>query len=202
MRRTDKPGGPDTIKKGLLLESDGSTGIALTHDGRFVRVLCRPGDEEGREVVIDRRRAQQRARAAFRALSPRLAVAAVLLLCLLVTSPFAVGRVLASGDPVAYVTVDINPSIEFGVNRWDRVVTARAFDADGEAVLSGLDWKGRILDDVLSEVAAAAVDLGYLQPGGDDGAFLVAAVPVGDDRGWPARTVRSRWRPSSPMRPP
>jgi len=208
-RRSRRSPGEGSVEMGLLLESDGRSGIALTRDGRFVRVACRPEDEEGSEIVLrpesggrsvwglvsspadglergtpaGRTRPERgavRAGSARRALRPGLAAAAVVLLCLLAASPFAVGRVLASGDPVAYVSVDINPSVEFGVNRWDRVVTAQALNEDGEALLAGLGWEGRPLGDVLDDVASAAVDLGYLEPGGDPGAFLVAVVPAAE----------------------
>lgn len=176
--------------KAVLLEVDRDFGFALTPDGRFVRVRCRSQDEEGQE--IDRDRAVGSGRAAHRvfgrgrrkgwALRPGLAAGLAAVLCLIVLSPFAVGRVLASGNPVVYVSVDINPSLEFGVNRWDRAVSALGLNPDGEALLGKLRWRGRPVADVVAEVGSAAASQGFL--GGHPGELLVAAVPA-----VPGRTV-------------
>ena len=37
--------------------------------------------------------------------------------------------------PVSYVSIDVNPSVELTLNRVDRVISATAFNGDGEAVL-------------------------------------------------------------------
>ncbi len=177
--------------RALLLEAGARRGVALTPDGRFVAVVCRPEDEEGREVCLGlpgRRSAVRdpdalgrafRRRAPAWGLRPALAAAVVLVLLLGVASPFAVGRILASGSPVAFVTLDINPSLEFGVNRWSRVVTAATLNEDGEAVLSGLDWRGRPLADIVLEAGLAAAGLGFLGAAGD-GLVILAAVPAAD----------------------
>lgn len=45
--------------------------------------------------------------------------------------------------PVSYVSIDVNPSIELELNRMDRVISAKAYNEDGEKVLEGLslEWK-------------------------------------------------------------
>ena len=165
----------DGGKRALLLEVSGAVGVALTRDGRFVRVRCRPGDEEGREILLEPARVLRPLGARRPALAALAAAAAV---CLLVMSvPLAVGYVLASGSPVACVTVDINPSLELGVNRWDRVVGAQALNAEGEAVLSSVEWSGRPVDEVVMDITSAAEDLGFLGRG-QDAYMLVAVVPV------------------------
>ncbi len=170
--------------KAVLLEVDGDFGFALTPDGRFVSVRCRPGDEEGREVDLDRAQdakrtapwAFGRGRRPAWALRPRLAAGLVVVLCFVILSPFAVGRVLASGSPVAYVSVDVNSSLEFGVNRWDRTVTARGLDSGGEALLGQLQWRGQPVADVVAAVGSVAAAQGLL--GGGQRELLVAAVPA------------------------
>ncbi len=37
--------------------------------------------------------------------------------------------------PVSYISIDVNPSIELAVNRFDRVVSAKGYNADGEDIL-------------------------------------------------------------------
>lgn len=45
--------------------------------------------------------------------------------------------------PVSYVSIDINPSIELALNRFDRVVSATAYNEDGEIILAGLAVTGK-----------------------------------------------------------
>jgi len=45
--------------------------------------------------------------------------------------------------PVSYVSVDVNPSAELALNRFDRVVSATAYNEDGALALAGLELKGK-----------------------------------------------------------
>lgn len=41
-------------------------------------------------------------------------------------------------NPVSYISVDVNPSVELALNRFDRVVEVEAYNDDGTAVLENL----------------------------------------------------------------
>lgn len=43
--------------------------------------------------------------------------------------------------PTAEISIDINPSLELGINRFDRVVSVSAFNEDGQALADTLDVK-------------------------------------------------------------
>lgn len=43
--------------------------------------------------------------------------------------------------PTTEISIDINPSIELGINRFDRVVCVSAFNEDGQALADSLDVK-------------------------------------------------------------
>lgn len=45
--------------------------------------------------------------------------------------------------PIAYVSIDINPSIELALNRLDRVVSATAYNTQGEKILNSLKLNGK-----------------------------------------------------------
>lgn len=49
--------------------------------------------------------------------------------------------------PVAYISIDINPSIELELNRLDRIITVTPFNEDGEAAVKNLSLKNRRYDD-------------------------------------------------------
>lgn len=179
-------------ERALLLETSRGRGVALTPDGRFLSVRCGLLDEEGQEILLGRHGAvedrfgpdvRRRPVRTVWGLRPGLAAAMALVVCFALLSPLAVGRVLASGKPVAYVSLDINPSVEFAVNRWDRVVTGRPLNSDGEELLASFRWRGRLLDDVVFDAGAAATSLGFL--GGGAGEVVLAVVPAGPGAGVP-----------------
>lgn len=51
------------------------------------------------------------------------------------------GGYLAYARPVSYISVDINPSIELGVNRFGKVVSADAYNVDGQDILEHVRLK-------------------------------------------------------------
>ena len=65
--------------------------------------------------------------------------------------------------PVAYVSVDINPSVELGVNAFDQVVSVEAYNEDGEKVLEGTDLINTDVDDAVSTVIENAISEGYIK---------------------------------------
>ncbi|HHY95469.1 MAG TPA: hypothetical protein GX513_10750 [Firmicutes bacterium] len=194
----------ELTKRGVVLAVQGKWATVLTPDGGFVRVRVRedwwPGDEVSWSPGYT-----------FY-LRPALALACVLLM-VLAGGGVAYQHYWALGPVVAYVSVDINPSLEFGVDARERVCTARALNGDGEEILSGLAFRRRPLQAVITDVTARATEKGYLRPD-EEGAVLLTVTPVGARSGdtAPARpdavpapqpdTVRERvreWiRPSPP----
>lgn len=64
--------------------------------------------------------------------------------------------------PVAYVGIDINPSIELGVNYFDRVVSAEGVNADGQDILSETNVVGMSYEDALASLNDSLTNKGYL----------------------------------------
>lgn len=75
---------------------------------------------------------------------------------LTVAASFFLAVVLCAGgyqwyqQPIAYIGVDVNPSVELSVNRFDSVVSAEALNEDGEAVLQQIDLVGMEYQDALA----------------------------------------------------
>lgn len=80
----------------------------------------------------------------------RLALAAVSILLLVGIGGYSVYR-----QPVSYISVDVNPSIELSVNRFGRVVSTEAFNNDGRDIAERVPLRnlpymqaiGRLLED-------------------------------------------------------
>lgn len=86
--------------------------------------------------------------------------------------------------PVAAISIDINPSIELSVNRFDRVIAVTALNEGGQALSSALDIKykpyGQALEQILGQDSVAA-----LLSGGE----VMAITVAGSDKGRSARLL-------------
>lgn len=66
----------------------------------------------------------------------------------------------------AYVDLDINPSVELSINRFDRVINANAYNNDGEDILANLNIKNEKIAVALPKIIEATADRGQLQKEG------------------------------------
>lgn len=87
---------------------------------------------------------------------------AVGMACLLFASALGAGGYAMLLEPVSCVSIDVNPSIELSLNRIDRVISARAYNADGEAVLNALSVKGMYYTDAVDKVVESEAMQPYL----------------------------------------
>jgi len=81
----------------------------------------------------------------------------------------------AYASPYTYVSVDVNPSIEFIVNRFDRVIKVKAVNDDGEDVLSKLSLdtlKNQPIDDAITTTVDQISATGYFD-GDTDGGIMI-----------------------------
>lgn len=80
--------------------------------------------------------------------------------------------------PVAYVSIDVNPSIELALNRFDRVVSVTAYNTEGTEILESLSLKGKRYEEAIHEVVESEGMRAYLQ----DEAELVLTVAAEESR--------------------
>lgn len=66
--------------------------------------------------------------------------------------------------PVSSVVVDINPSLELKVNKWNRIIKASALNEDGEKMLDSLSIKNKTIDDGLSMILEEAEKENFINP--------------------------------------
>lgn len=62
------------------------------------------------------------------------------------------------------ISIDVNPSIELSLNRFDRVVEVRAFNEDGERLLSSLSLRNKAYRQAIEELLTSAEVQPYLKP--------------------------------------
>ena len=56
--------------------------------------------------------------------------------------------------PTAEISIDINPSVELGVNRFDQVIWVKGFNEDGQALSETLNVRFRSYTDAIREILA------------------------------------------------
>ena len=64
--------------------------------------------------------------------------------------------------PVSYVSIDVNPSLELALNRFDKVVSAAAYNEEGEEILQGLSLEGKVYTEAIDEVIESEIMEQYL----------------------------------------
>lgn len=80
--------------------------------------------------------------------------------------------------PVSYLSIDVNPSIELALNRFDRVVYIAAYNAEGEEILKSLSLKGKKYTDAIDLIMENKIMGAYLT----DEAELVLTVAAARSR--------------------
>ncbi|MGB9802698.1 anti-sigma factor domain-containing protein [Desulfofundulus sp.] len=138
---------------GIVVEIKTKTCIILTPDARFQEIpLPAGGVRLGEEICYVPRRHSM-----FR----QLVLTAACLLIFLGAGLLYHGW---SARAVAFVSMDINPSVEMSVDRREFVCEAKALNADGEILLSRAGILGRPVEEAINTLLARAVQSGYLLP--------------------------------------
>ncbi|MDK2563766.1 hypothetical protein QOZ84_09410 [Romboutsia sedimentorum] len=72
------------------------------------------------------------------------------------------GRYISTTTPVAYVSLDINPSIELSINKFKKVISYEAYNSDGEILLDNNDKRNITVDKAISNIISSAISKKYL----------------------------------------
>ncbi|UJF25907.1 hypothetical protein [Planococcus sp. 107-1] len=131
------------MQKGICLELNKDRSVFILKDGRFVE--GRPADEAavGEEAYFFPKVKKAKSRVGMM-LAPAVLAAAILMLVL--------STVLPSNEAYAYVQIEVNPSIEMGIDENFRVVSLRELNKDGLEVISKIkDWENLSVDEVLEK---------------------------------------------------
>ena len=112
----------------------------------FDRIQPEEGLTENTKAYVCDRLRQRKQRTGIRALA---AAAACLVL-------LAAGGSWLYFAPPAEISVDINPSVELSVNRFDRVISVQSWNEDGQELAESLDLKYADCQDAVEQILSAA----------------------------------------------
>jgi len=114
--------------KAVIVECSNGAAVALCDDGTF-RKLKNKNYSIGQELVLKKRRSANHT-------AQKLSICASLALFLL---SFVGFESYSYVKPYSYVSLDINPSIEYALNRYDKVISVAGINDDGQQVVSSIE---------------------------------------------------------------
>lgn len=154
---------------GLVVKIKGKSCIVLTPEGEYKEVPLPKGGvtRVGQEISLQRKKNLPYLR--------YFMVAASLLIVVL-TGQLYLGQ---TPPAAAYLTIDINPSVELAVSVDGKVVSTRGLNSDGEKVLAEVKIKGRDLREAVELIIARAVIDQYLKDK-EDNVILATLTVEGD----------------------
>lgn len=150
------------MNRGVVMEVGKKEAVVMTADGRFVKVPLQQNVQVGEEIrfqsaVTERSKPKKLIWYAG-------AVAAILLFIL------PVFMLVQSTDHtvVAYVSMDVNPSIEIGIDQDKLVRELHALNKDGEAIVAAVDFEGKSLEKVVAALTKKLAESHYLDEADKD----------------------------------
>ena len=135
------------MNKGIVMEMTDKSIIVMRQDGKFDRISRRNRScEIGEEIIYADAGVNWRSPS----VAGRSAVVAAVVFCLVVFASFA-GK-MGSSEVVAYVSLDINPSIEMGIDEKEQVLELRGLNDDGSDLIQAIDYKGKPMESVTASL--------------------------------------------------
>ncbi len=135
------------------------------------------------EAVLAQRSAQMAARTARRIPVHAVRRLAFVVTALMLTVGLSVGGYAYWTTPVAWLDVDINPSVELSINALNRVIEATGVNEDGRNVLAELSLAGRPVDRAVARLVEKATAGGFVPDG------AVVSLTTLTEKGEPAPRV-------------
>ncbi|RTR32319.1 anti-sigma factor domain-containing protein [Robertmurraya yapensis] len=149
------------MRKGIIMDMNERFLTLLTPDGEFLKINRQKYDYEiGQEIPIP---IQEKPKATYFSFFNSLkgkslaAVAIASILALITFIPFNQNEVYA------YMSIDVNPSIELGVNEDLKVIELIPYNESGKKLIEELEnWKKKDLKSLTEEIMASLKGNGYL----------------------------------------
>ncbi|KQN96040.1 hypothetical protein ASF12_24730 [Paenibacillus sp. Leaf72] len=162
------------MNRGVVMQIQKNRAIVLTADGRFINSVLPRNGKVGDEIVIQHEERARRRRP--KALLWRTGVAAAIVLLIL---PVLLYVQSGKHPVVAYFSMDINPSIEIGIDSREQVQELHAFNEAGKQVIAGVSYKNKSLALVTSAIMQKIAGMHYFDDKMQD--IVVTSVVVGGD---------------------
>lgn len=162
---------------GVVIRIDEGEAIVMTDDVVFKRIKKRPGIYKGQKILISDKDVIQDNMIRKKYFYPAFAAIASLLLIILASFHFFFN----TSKPYLYMSIDINPSIELGVNDDESIGDIRALNADGKILMENIKLKGLDIGSALRLIIEKSREMGYVKENDDRDSILIAVQLENDD---------------------
>lgn len=147
--------------KGIVVEIKKNEAIMLTDDGLFTKV------KNQNYTVGQAIKVQESKKSYSKWIAGAASVAAAFAVCTIGT--------YAWFTPTDYVSLDVNPSVEYTINTFDRILEVKAVNDDGEEILDNLDLKNMTIEDAVKETLDKLMADGYLTDDPNGGVVITTS---------------------------
>lgn len=161
------------MKRGVVMSIHKQHAVVMTADGQFLQAPIQGKPQIGEEIAFEEEYKKPRTFKPYY----RFSSAAAIVLLLFV--PFLFFMLRDAHPVVAYVSMDINPSVELGVDENEKVRELRALNEDGGLIIKGLDYKGVNVETVAASILERAKGSHYLDTPNKD--IFIASVLIDDN---------------------
>ena len=149
-------------EKAVILEVNERTCTVVTADGDFRQLKLQCNYRPGQEITLP-----QTVKSTY-----RYALVAACLLFFLAAAGLW-GKWM-NPAVAAYVSLDINPSVEIALDKQNIVMGLNPLNDDGKELATGLQIKGKKMDMALQSLMVAAISKNYINTGGEN--VILSAV--------------------------
>lgn len=155
-------------KRAVVLEIKERTCTVLTAEGEFREIKKVANYRQGQEIVLP-----------AGVYGGKYYLVAACLLFLLSAATLW-GRWMMTPAVAAYVSLDINPSVEMALDRENMVIAINPINDDGKYLIEGLTLKGLSVELAIENLVRSAVNKKYIVSGKDN-VVMAAVTPLGGD---------------------
>lgn len=160
------------MHKGIVMEMTDSDVVVLTPDGQFKKIprsgrVCQVGEE-----ILFSTPPIRLKRPVW---SVTFALTAAVLFCIVLFTGLG-GKLEGVKPIVAYVTLDINPSVEFGIDKDNEVQEARGLNDEGIKLLEDLMLTGKPLVTATETLMQRVEQQGYFKD--EEGDVIISSTKV------------------------
>jgi len=142
---------------GIVYDIKNDKAVVLTRDGNFVMIRRREDIFLGQQIAFDDEDICWLGKKYYKFASIGIGLAAV---CVLI---FAFLRIMPVNiDIYGYVAVDINPSMEFGIDENYNVIEAIAFNDEAAELIGNVEVKHKPIEVVVVEIVKESKKRGYV----------------------------------------
>lgn len=169
------------MRKGVILEVNDLYVTLLTPEGEFLRTRKLNQEYEvGEEIHFFPTEAGQAGKRKHLKLLTGLRGKIIVLVSSIILASTAFAPIYQNQQVYAYMSIDVNPSIELGLNNKLQVISIAPYNKGGDRILSSLEeWKGKDAAAVAEQVLEEIEKQGYLKEKDD---VLIATVKAGESK--------------------